>query len=202
MGLFLRVLGRYGGKELMKAMPQQTHVIDVKGKTLGRVAVDIARILQGKNKICWDNSADWGDRVVVINAKYVRTTGRKEHDKIYWKYTGFVGHLKEKPLWWMLEHRPQEVILRAVKNMLPRNNLRKFRLRKLRVFSEWEHSAPKNAIVRQSTGSEPNYVMAHNRHHACFSTGNSSNVPHTRLDIVPGVPLYANRPPLPRHAAS
>jgi large subunit ribosomal protein L13 len=116
------------------------HLIDAKDKVLGRVAVDIAAKLIGKYKPYFVRNLDCGDYVVVINAKHVNVTGRKERQKMYTRYSGFPGGLKRKALWQLRAERPEEIIRRAVMGMLPKNKLRARMITRLHVEPEAEHS--------------------------------------------------------------
>ncbi|CAM0911990.1 unnamed protein product [Alopecurus aequalis] len=114
-------------------------VFDAKGQVLGRLASQIAIVLQGKDKPTYAPHVENGDMCVVLNAKDISVTGRKMTDKIYYWHTGYIGHLKERRLKDQMEKDPTEVIRKAVMRMLPRNRLRDERDRKLRIFSGSEH---------------------------------------------------------------
>ncbi|CAA6667221.1 unnamed protein product [Spirodela intermedia] len=114
-------------------------VFDAKGQILGRLASQIATVVQGKDKPTYTPYREDGDMCIVINAKDVCFTGRKLTDKFYRWHTGYVGHLKERSLKDQLEKDPTEVIRKAVLRMLPRNKLREDRDRKLRIFAGSEH---------------------------------------------------------------
>jgi len=105
-------------------------------KVLGRVATQIASLLIGKSKPNFSTSINVGDKVEVLNASKVRFTGGKEQKKIYYSHSGFPGGFKEKTLQELLDSDPTEVIKKAVWGMLPKNKLRKVRMRNLKVFSE------------------------------------------------------------------
>jgi len=111
------------------------YLVDATGKTLGRLASEIAKILMGKNKPTYTPHIDGGDFVVVVNAEKVFVTGKKLNQKIYYKHTGYFGHLKETTLKEMLEKKPEEVIRLAVRGMLPKNKLRDRRLKRLKVYA-------------------------------------------------------------------
>lgn len=115
-------------------------IVDAKGKTLGRMATEIAKVLRGKNKAIFDPSVDCGDFVVVINAADVKLTGKKLDQKQYRYHTGYVGHLREIPYRRLLAEKPEEVINHAVKGMLPKNKLRRRMMTRLRVFAGAEHT--------------------------------------------------------------
>jgi large subunit ribosomal protein L13 len=115
------------------------HLIDVKGKVLGRTATEIARLLMGKGKPYFVKNLDCGDYVVVINAKNVAATGKKETDKVYTRYSGYPGGLRKITLKEMRQRKPEEVIRHAVAGMLPKNKLRASMLKRLYVFAGSEH---------------------------------------------------------------
>ncbi|XP_030531037.1 50S ribosomal protein L13 [Rhodamnia argentea] len=114
-------------------------VFDAKGQVLGRLASQIATVVQGKDKPTYTPYREDGDMCIVLNAKDICVTGRKMTDKVYYKHTGFVGHLKERTLKDQMAKDPTEVIRKAVLRMLPRNKLRDDRDRKLRIFAGGEH---------------------------------------------------------------
>jgi len=116
------------------------YVIDATGKTLGRMATEIARRLRGKHKPEYTPHVDTGDYIVVINAEKIRVTGNKLKDKMYHRYTGYIGNLKSVPLDKLLEDSPERAVQYAVKGMLPRGPLGRKMLSKLRVFAGPEHS--------------------------------------------------------------
>ncbi|KAI6671379.1 hypothetical protein NL676_006264 [Syzygium grande] len=114
-------------------------VFDAKGQVLGRLASQIATVVQGKDKPTYAPNRDDGDMCIVLNAKDICVTGRKMTDKVYYWHTGYVGHLKERTLKDQMAKDPTEVIRKAVLRMLPRNKLRDDRDRKLRIFAGGEH---------------------------------------------------------------
>jgi len=114
-------------------------MVDVKGKVLGRVAVDIAHKLMGKSKPYYVRHLDCGDYVVVVNAKYVSVTGKKEKEKFYTRYSGYPGGMKKKPLWEVRREKPTEIIRHAVFGMLPKNTLRHRFMTRLYIYPENEH---------------------------------------------------------------
>ena len=122
-----------------KEIKREWHLIDAKDKVLGRLATKIAQLLMGKNKPYFTHHLDCGDYVVVINAKEVKVTGKKEKQKIYYRHSGYPGALKETPLWMLREKHPERIIINAVSGMLPKNKLRKDRLARLRVQPGEEH---------------------------------------------------------------
>ena len=114
-------------------------VIDAEGKTLGRMATEIARRLRGKHKPEYTPHVDTGDYIVVINAEKVRVTGRKETDKVYYHHTGFVGGIKSITFDKLVKKAPERIIEKAVKGMLPKNPLGRAMYRKLKVYAGTEH---------------------------------------------------------------
>ncbi len=122
------------------------YIFDSKGKTLGRAAAEIAKILQGKNKPTYTPHVDTGDFVVVVNAGQVRLTGRKLDDKQYHRHTGWVGHLVSVSARTMLEKKPEELFRLAVRGMLPKTRLGRAMLKKLKVHAG---PAPVHAYAAQ-----------------------------------------------------
>lgn len=114
-------------------------LVDAEGKTLGRMATEIAMVLRGKHKPTFTPNVDTGDFVVVINPEKVLVKGRKSEQKIYYRHTGFFGGLKETSFKQMLEKKPEEIIQNAVKGMLPRNKLSSQIIKKLKVYRGSEH---------------------------------------------------------------
>ena len=114
-------------------------VVDLEGQTLGRAATRIAHVLRGKHKPTFTPHIDDGDYIVIVNAAKVHLTGRKADQKMYYRHTGFVGGLKEATAGQMLANKPEEVIRKAVKGMLPRGPLGRAQLRKLKIFPGAEH---------------------------------------------------------------
>jgi large subunit ribosomal protein L13 len=115
------------------------YVVDAQGRTLGRLATQIADALRGKRKPEYTPHCDTGDFVVVVNAAKIEVTGNKLNDKLYHRHSGYPGGLRSRTLGEMLERRPEEVIRKAVKGMLPRNRLARQQLRKLKVYAGPEH---------------------------------------------------------------
>lgn len=115
------------------------YLIDAEGKTLGRLASELAKRLRGKHKPQYTPHVDTGDYLVVINAEKVRVTGNKLSDKMYYRHTGYVGHLKSTSLEKLLQTAPERAIQLAVKGMLPRGPLGRAMFRKLRVYAGPEH---------------------------------------------------------------
>ena len=116
------------------------YLIDVKDQILGRVSTKIARHLTGKDKVEYVPHQDVGDYVVVINAKEVGVTGKKEKQKTYYRHSGFPGGLRSETLGELRKRRPEEVVRRAVKGMLPKNKLQKPMLKRLHIFAGAEHN--------------------------------------------------------------
>lgn len=116
------------------------HLVDAKDKVLGRVAVEIAAKLIGKSKPYFVRNLDCGDFVVVINAKHVKVTGKKEKEKMYARYSGYPGGMKAKALWQVRAENPTEIIRRAVMGMLPKNKLRDRMITRLHVVPEATHN--------------------------------------------------------------
>jgi len=115
------------------------YLIDASGKTLGRLSTELARRLRGKHKPVYTPHVDTGDYLVVINAEKIAVTGNKLQDKMYHRFTGYVGNLKTQSLQQMLDKHPERVIEIAVKGMLPKNPLGRAMYRKLKVYSGAEH---------------------------------------------------------------
>ena len=115
------------------------YVVDAEGKTLGRLASQVATILRGKNKPIYTPHVDCGDNVIVINAEKMAVTGKKLTDKLYVTYSGFPGGKKEVMLKDMLANKPEEVIRHAVKGMLPDGKLGRQMFKKLHVYAGPDH---------------------------------------------------------------
>lgn len=119
---------------------RQWYHVDASEEILGHMAVEIARILMGKNKPTYTPHVDGGDFVVVTNAREVQVSGEKRDKKVYYHHTGYMGGLKSNTLGWMLDKKPEEVIRLAVRRMLPKTRLGRKMLSKLKVFAGAEHS--------------------------------------------------------------
>ncbi len=115
------------------------YVIDAEGKTLGRMAAEIAHRLRGKHKPEYTPHVDTGDYIVVVNAEKVRVTGKKTTDKLYHRHSGYPGGLKTRTFNEMVEKAPEDIITLAVKGMMPRTPLGRAMLRKLKVYAGAEH---------------------------------------------------------------
>ncbi len=115
------------------------YLVDADGKTLGRMASEIARRLRGKHKAEYTPHVDTGDYIVVINAEKVRVTGSKETDKMYHHHSGYIGGLKSFSFEKLRERAPERIIETAVKGMLPKNPLGRAMLKKLKIYTGSEH---------------------------------------------------------------
>jgi large subunit ribosomal protein L13 len=115
------------------------YVVDAEGKTLGRLATQIADTLRGKRKPTFTPHTDVGDFVVVVNAEKIVVSGNKREQKRYWRHSGYPGGIRSRTLAEMLERTPEDVIRLAVKGMLPRNKLARKQLLKLKVYAGPEH---------------------------------------------------------------
>ena len=138
------------------------HVVDADGQTLGRLATRVAAVLQGKHKPTYSPHLDDGDFVVIVNASLIKVTGQKLEKKIYYRHTGHVGGLKETTLRDMLQRTPERVIEKAVKGMLPRNNLAKQLLGHLKVYAgpEHPHEAQVNSSRKRNRDKAPVFAVA------------------------------------------
>ncbi|MFW6148789.1 MAG: 50S ribosomal protein L13 [Atribacterota bacterium] len=119
------------------------YLFNADGKILGRLATEIASILRGKNKVFFDQSQDLGDYVIVINAEKVKVTGKKQEQKLYRRHSGYPGSLREIPYKVVIEKKPEMIIEKAVKGMLPNNKLSRAMIKKLKVYRGEKH--PHNA---------------------------------------------------------
>lgn len=125
------------------------YVVDAEGKTLGRLATEIALRLRGKHKAEYTPHVDTGDYIIVINAEKVAVTGNKAKDKIYYHHTGFIGGIKGISFEDLIERAPERAIEKAVSGMLPRGPLGRAMYRKLKVYagSEHQHSAQQPQVL-------------------------------------------------------
>ena len=114
---------------------REWYLVDADGQTLGRLATRIADMLRGKGKPAYTPHVDTGDFIVVVNAEKIQVTGNKLEQKRYWRHSGYPGGIKSRSLAEMLDQRPEEVIRKAVKGMLPRNRLARKQLTKLKVYA-------------------------------------------------------------------
>ncbi len=116
------------------------YVVDADGKTLGRLASEIAHRLRGKHKPEYTPHVDTGDYIVVINAEKVRVTGNKAKNKMYYHHTGYIGNLKSTNFAKLIQEHPERVLELAVKGMLPKNSLGRTMFKKMRIFAGGEHT--------------------------------------------------------------
>jgi len=125
------------------------YVVDAQGKTLGRLATEVARILRGKHKPTFSPHLDVGDHVIIINADKIQVTGKKLDTKRYYRYSGYLGGLKSIVLREQLEKHPDRVLIHAIRGMLPKNRLGRAMLKKLKVYagSEHPHAAQKPELL-------------------------------------------------------
>ncbi|MCM8764885.1 MAG: 50S ribosomal protein L13 [Candidatus Omnitrophica bacterium] len=125
------------------------YIVDATGKTLGRLASNVARILLGKHKSVWVPYQDIGDFVIVTNAAKIKVTGKKLTDKVYYRHSGYLGGLKKETFISLMQKSPETIIEHAVKGMLPHNRLGRQLLKKLRVYrgSGHPHQAQKPTIL-------------------------------------------------------
>lgn len=123
----------------LKDITREWHLVDAKGKILGRVATEVAQKLMGKSKVYFVPNLDCGDHVVLINADRVEVSGKKEEKKKYTNYSGYPGGLKARTYAEVKEQNVKEIIVHAVNGMLPKNKLRAEMLKRLHIFSGAEH---------------------------------------------------------------
>lgn len=114
-------------------------LLDATNKTLGRFASEIAQILRGKHKVTFTPHVDAGDGVVIINAEKIKVTGAKEAQKIYRYHTGAMSGMREVPYRVMMARKPEQIIRRAVKGMMPKTRLTEHQMKKLRIFAGDQH---------------------------------------------------------------
>lgn len=134
------------------------HLVDAKGKTLGRLAVQVATLLRGKHKPIFTPNVDTGDHVVIINAGEVRLTGNKLQKKTYYHHTGYPGGIKSITAKHLLEKKPTEVLSKAIRGMLPKTPLGKQMARKLRIYAGPEH--PHTAQNPEPWSQQPTVVTS------------------------------------------
>ena len=118
-----------------REIEQAWYVIDAEGRTLGRLATQIADLLRGKGKPHYTPHIDTGDFVIVVNAEKVHVTGKKMEQKIYYRHSGYPGGLRSRTLAEQLSRRPEEVLRKAVKGMLPKNKLAARQIVKLKIYA-------------------------------------------------------------------
>ena len=126
-------------------------VVDLEGKVLGRTATEIARVLRGKHKAIYTPSVDTGDFVIVLNADKLRLTGNKMADKQYYHHTGYPGGIRSINAAKLLDKKPEELVKKAVRGMLPKNTLGREMLKKLKVYAGTDHphaaQQPKELVI-------------------------------------------------------
>lgn len=123
----------------LKDVKKNWYVVDCTDQIIGRVASEVAKILQGKNKPNYAPNLDNGDHVILINTSKIKWTGKKASQKLYRKHTGHLGGLKEKTLDWMMAKNPNVVLEEAVYSMLPKNRMRDVYMAKLHSYAGAEH---------------------------------------------------------------
>jgi large subunit ribosomal protein L13 len=138
--------------EILDDNQRKWFVVDATGKPAGRLAVEVATLLRGKNKITFAPHIDNGDFVVVINAEKVKLTGSKEQKKIYQNYSGYIDGLKRFTAAQVRAKNPTRIVTQAVKGMLPRNKQSRSQLKRLKVYAgpEHPHAAQKPAVFELS----------------------------------------------------
>jgi large subunit ribosomal protein L13 len=122
-----------------EAVRRGWYIVDADGKTLGRLATELARRLRGKHKPEYTPHVDTGDYIIVVNAEKIRVTGDKLKDKLYHHHTGYIGNMKSEPLEKLLQRAPERALEQAVKGMLPRNPLGRQMFKKLKVVRGADH---------------------------------------------------------------
>lgn len=115
------------------------YVVDAENKVLGRLATEIASRLRGKHKPTFSPFMDNGDFIIVTNADKIQLTGKKWDDKKYYRHTGYIGGIKEASAKELLEKHPTDLVMKAVKGMLPKNKLGRAQLKKLKIYASAEH---------------------------------------------------------------
>ncbi len=137
------------------------YVVDAEGKTLGRLASEVAKVLRGKNKAIFTPHIDTGDYVIVVNADKVKVTGKKLDQKIYYHHSDYIGGMKETTLREMMNKHPERVIEYAVKGMLPKGPLGRQMYTKLFVYAgpDHKHAAQKPEALRVLIGGKVNWLL-------------------------------------------
>jgi len=134
-----------------KDVIKKWHIVDADGMVVGRLASRVASILRGKNKPIFTPHADTGDFVIIVNAEKIRFTGNKLDQKVYYRHSGYPGGLKEVTARDVMKNSPQDIIMSAVRGMLPKNKLGRQQLKKLKVYKGTEHphkaQAPETLIL-------------------------------------------------------
>ena len=115
------------------------YVVDATDHTLGRLSSEVAKVLRGKHKPMYSPNMDNGDHVIIVNADKIRVTGNKMEKKVYRRHSGYFGGLKETPMKIMMAKKPTDVLKLSIKGMLPKNNLGRQMLKKLKVYAGPEH---------------------------------------------------------------
>jgi len=115
------------------------YLVDAQDAVLGRLATQVANVLRGKNKAIFTPSVDTGDFVIVVNAEKISLTGSKLANKVYYSHSGFPGGIKEITAGKLLEKKPEDIIKKAVKGMLPKNKLARHMLKKLKIYAGGKH---------------------------------------------------------------
>ena len=133
----------------VKEIERKWFLVDAQDKILGRLATEIATRLRGKHKPNYSTFMDMGDFIVVVNADKVKLTGKKWDDKIYYRHSGYMGGIKQRTAAELLEEKPEELLLKAVKGMLPKNTLGRAQLKKLKIYigSEHPHAAQQPEVL-------------------------------------------------------
>jgi large subunit ribosomal protein L13 len=133
-------------KEEARSM-RQWLLVDASGKTLGRFATEVAKILRGKHKPQFTSHVDAGDGVVIINAKKIKVTGAKEAQKIYRYHTGAMSGMREIPYAVMKDRNPEYILLKAIKGMMPKTRLTEAQMKKLRIYAGDQHDMQSQAPI-------------------------------------------------------
>lgn len=142
-------MGTYSAKK--EEVKRSWHVVDANGKTLGRLATVVASVLKGKTKSIYTRHVDTGDFVVVVNAEKIHLTGKKLDQKVYYSHSGYPGGLKAITAGKLLKTKPEEVFKKAVEGMLPKTQLGKQMLSKLKVYAGAQHPHSAQQPVEMKT---------------------------------------------------
>lgn len=132
-----------------KEIKRSWHLLDAKNKILGRLSTEIAKLLMGKNKVNYVPYLDMGDNVVVINAESIAVTGKKEAQKKYDRYSGYQGGRRVETFKELKERRPEEILIHAVRGMLPKTKLAEGMIKKLHVYRGSEHPFKKQLAGKE-----------------------------------------------------
>jgi large subunit ribosomal protein L13 len=135
-------------KKSKERSEREWYLVDARSRVLGRLASRIATLLMGKNKVDFSYHSDIGSYVVVINSDKLKVTGKKKKDKVYYRHTGYPGGLKETTLGELLSKDSRKVIRFAVSGMLPKNKLRKQRLKRLKIYPGADHPYQDKKLVK------------------------------------------------------